>query len=65
MVGKGRGILGGQYTELELILHFVNKEMNPTGRPDLKKYVLKADEEGKRFLAQLQIAAKEKSKFYK
>jgi len=36
VVGKGRRIIGG-HTELELILHFVNKELDPMGKPDLKR----------------------------
>ena len=66
VVGKGHGILGsGPPTELELILHFVNKELNPLGKPEVKKYMLRADDDSKKFLAQLQSLAKQKSKFYK
>ena len=51
--------------ELELILHFVNKQMDPSGKPILKTYLLKSDEQTKSFLATLQAEAKERSTFYK
>ena len=46
--------MSGNSTELELILHFVNKNRDPTGIPDVKKYVLKSDSNSKAFLAKLQ-----------
>ena len=64
VVGKGRNIMSGNSTELELILHFVNKNRDPTGIPDVKKYVLKSDSNSKAFLAKLQNQAKEHSKYY-
>ncbi len=52
IVGKGRAIMSGFQSEMQLILHFVNKNMNPTGLPDLKRYNLRSDEPGtKEFLA--------------
>ena len=41
VVEKGRNILNGLNSELELILHYVNKEMDPTGKPDIKRYQLR------------------------
>ena len=43
VVGKGKSFMSGMQTELELILHFVNKEMDPRGAPDVKRYILKSD----------------------
>ena len=51
--------------ELELILHFVNKEMDPAGKPILKTFLIRSDDETKAFLAKLQAEAKERSTFYK
>ena len=51
--------------ELELILHFVNKEMDPSGKPILKTFLIRSDDETKTFLAKLQAEAKERSTFYK
>ena len=51
--------------ELELILHFVNKEMDPTSKPILKTFLIKNDKDTKAFLAKLQDEAKERCTFYK
>ena len=54
VVGKGRALLSSFQTEMQLILHFVNKNLKPTGMPDLKRYVLRADDPStKQFLAKL------------
>jgi len=51
---------------MQLILHFVNKSLDPMGHPEIKRYViLRADElPTKQFLALLQKEAKERSKYY-
>ena len=51
--------------ELELHLHFVNKEMDPSAKPILKSYLIRNDQETKSFLAKLQTEAKQRSSFYK
>ena len=41
----------GLANEIELILHFVNKERDPKKLPDVKRYLLKTDSHTKSFLA--------------
>ena len=53
VVSKGRNIMSGSSSDLDLILHFVNKNLDPTGVPDVKKYTMKADAISKAFLAKL------------
>ena len=62
--GKSFSRISG-VAELELILHFVNKEMDPAAKPILKSYLIRNDEETKAFLAKLQTEAKQISTFYK
>ena len=50
--------------ELELILHFVDKSMDPTSKPILKTYLVRSDEQTKSFLAKLQSQVESLSKFY-
>ena len=64
VVGKGRSIMSGFQSELELILHMVNKQRDPTGKPEVKRYMLKSEASTKSFLAKLQKLAKEKSSYY-
>ena len=50
------GILKSKITkaadpEIELFLSFVNKERDPLKLPVLKRYTMKADETGKKFLS--------------
>ena len=45
--------MSGSSSDLDLILHFVNKNLDPTGVPDVKKYTMKADAISKAFLAKL------------
>ena len=44
VVGKGRAFMSSFHAEMQLILHFVNKDLDPTGLPDVKKYTLRSDE---------------------
>jgi len=50
--------------EIELQLHFVNKARNPYELPVLKRFTMKADEAGKKFLAQFESVAKQASAYY-
>ena len=45
--------MSGFQTEIELILHLVNKERNPTGKPEVKRYQMKSETSTKAFLARL------------
>ena len=68
VVSKGKSLLmGGGNPEMQLILHFVNKSLDPMGQPEIKRYVvLRADEPAtKQFLALLDKESKERSKYYK
>ena len=56
--------MNGLQSELELILHFVNKQMDPAAKPELKRYMLRSEQRTTLFLASLQTAAEQKSKFY-
>ena len=49
--------MSGFQTELELIIHMVNKQRDPTGKPDVKRYLLKSETSTKQFLAKLQKEA--------
>lgn len=51
VVGKGRNIMSGMQSELELILHFVNKEMDPTGKAEMRRYLMKQEQSTTTFLA--------------
>jgi hypothetical protein len=61
---KSRFAKSTQITEIELHLHFVNKERDPTKLPVLKRYSMKADEAGKKFLSQFEFVAKKASSYY-
>jgi hypothetical protein len=50
--------------EIELHLHFVNKERDPTKLPVLKRFTMKADAAGKKFLSQFEFVAKKASSYY-
>lgn len=50
--------------DIEVQLHFVNKERNPFVLPVLKRYTMKADEAGKKFLSQFELVAKQASAYY-
>ena len=54
----------GLSQEIELILHFVNKDRDPKKLPEVKRYELKTDNTTKAFLAQFQHLAKKTSKYY-
>ena len=43
----------------------VNKERDPTGKPEVKRYLLRSETCTKQFLARLQKEAKEQSSYYK
>ena len=51
VVGKGAGGTISLGQDIELILHFVNKERDPKKLPDVKRYILKSDNNTKSFLA--------------
>ena len=51
MIAKGRIGQFGLSNEIELILHFVNRERDPSKLPEVKRYILKTDSHTKAFLA--------------
>ena len=50
--------------EIELVLHFVNKQFNPMLSPQIKRYRMQLDEATQQFLIQFEKEVTNKSKFY-
>ena len=46
VVSKGKSLLMGTgQSEIQMILHFVNKSLDPMGHPDIKRYVIMRTDE--------------------
>lgn len=53
-----------QQNELELVLHFVNKERDPKLAPVIKQFLIKNDNETKEFLRKFEQVVSISSPFY-
>jgi len=51
-------------SELQIVMHFVNKNRNPLEAPVIKKYWMSLDNETKVFLNTLQAQLLEESEYY-
>ena len=50
--------------EIEVIMHFVNKEFNPMMSPEIKRYRMNLDEQTQEFLVNLEKDIEVCSRFY-
>jgi len=50
--------------DIDLVLHFVNKDMDPAKMPDIKKFTLLNDLSTKEFLKRFESVAQAASRFY-
>ncbi|CDW76654.1 UNKNOWN [Stylonychia lemnae] len=50
--------------EIEIIMHFVNKQYNPMMSPDIKRYRMNIDADTQQFLVSFQREVEKNSKFY-
>lgn len=50
--------------EIELILHFINKEYSPWKSPQIKKYIMPVDENTQEFLVMLEQEVMKSAEYY-
>lgn len=50
--------------EIEIIMHFVNKQYNPMMSPEIKRFRMNLDEISQEFLIRFEKEVEERSKFY-
>ena len=50
--------------ELELIMHFINKNYSPLQSPEIKRFRMNVDEHTQEFLMRLEEETQKNSKFY-